>query len=243
MFSRASFRNLKHMAKKGIMKRVGLTESTPEDPRFKALLVALDRAKRELKGIYNTTRDVVISGKMYNKNLEKFCGPGLKGENLYNKETEFLRVIEERLYPTLGRIITKHVDRLSMMIIEYKTAKLKFDSTQFQTVKDIQKQGSDVAVENPELIMQSNPDLVALKEAYIVSKDKVREQRDVIVSQLQNNVRRRLTELTEASDTHHHRMYCRYFKERLTKMVEMFGDGALRARSATFTHLPTRERC
>lgn len=202
------------------MKRIGRTESTPEDPGFKDLLDGIDKVKSELKDIYISARYVVISGKQYNSNIEKFFGAGLQGEDLFIKESTFLRVMEERLCPALGSIINKELERLSESIVEYKSAKLKFDSAHFRTLKDINKanKGTPVTIDNnSEEIMEANPDLPELKKAYMVSKQNVLRRRDVFQFNLNAKINKKLDMLREASDSEHHQLYCKHFKERLLK--------------------------
>jgi len=223
------------------MKRIGRTESTPEDPGFKDLLDNVDKVKSELKDIYTTARYVVIWGKQYNSNIEKFFGAGLKGEDLFMKEGSFLRVMEERLCPALGSIISKELERLIESIVEYKTAKLKFDSTHFKTLKDIKSKGA--TTENPDEVMQANADLPVLDEAYFASKQNVLKQRDIFQFNLNAKINKRLDMLREASDSEHHQLYCKHFKARLVRISKICDDGfrlGKLKRRATFSHVQKR---
>jgi len=241
MFSRATFRNLKHKTKKSLMLKIGQTESQPEEPDFKHLLNILDEAKKELKDIYNAARSVATSGKKFNENLEKFCGFGLRSEDVFSKDTEFLGTLEERVCTAMGRIVNVNVQDLNEAIVKYKTAKLRFDAIHFKTVKAMRKQGKHVMVEDANEVMEANPDLPALNEAYLDAKVKVRAQRDLIVSHLKTKVANRLDELCEISNAEHHQLYCKYFQERLQKTIEICSEEpaaeevAKLARSNTFS--------
>jgi len=238
MFSRNSLRNLKHKAKKSMMIRIGRTESRPEDPGFRDLLVKIERMKNALKDTYNTMRYVVLSGKPHNKNIEKMCGAGIKGEDLFIKEGLFLREIEDGLSPALGRIIGKDIEKLNALIVEYKSAKLKFDTSVFKTMKSIRKQGMAVAEENDDEVMEANENLPPLKQALVVSKRKVIWQRDVVLKNLSTKVGKKLDELKEVSDTQHHQLYCQYLKNRLDEAYQSCANGnAIKTlmRSQTFT--------
>jgi len=241
MFSRASFRNLKHKTKKGLMLKIGQTESQPEEPDFKHLLNTLDEAKKEVKQIYNAARSVATSGKKFNENLEKFCGFGLRSEDVFSKDTEFLGTLEERVCTALGRVLNKDVKDLNEAIVRYKTAKLRFDAIHFKTVKQMRKEGKPVMVEHANEVMQSNAELPTLNEAYLDAKSKVRAQRDLIVSHLKTKVASRLDELCEVSSAKHHQLYCKYFQQRLQKTIDVCSEEpaaeevAKLARSNTFS--------
>jgi len=241
MFSRASFRNLKHKTKKSVMLKIGQTESQPEDPDFKHLLNTLDEAKKELKEIYNAARNVATSGKKFNENLEKFCGFGLRSEDVFSKDTEFLGTLEERVCTALGRIVNKDIKDLNEAVVQYKSAKLRFDAIHFKTVKAMRKEGKSVTVEHANEVMASNKELPALNEAYLDAKSKVRAQRDLIVNHLQSKVGSRLDELGEVSKAEHHQLYCKYFQERLLKTIDVCNEKpaaeevAKLARSNTFS--------
>jgi len=223
------------------MLKIGQTESQPEEPDFKHLLSILDEAKKELKEIYDAARSVATSGKKFNENLEKFCGFGLRSEDVFSKDTEFLGTLEERVCTALGRIVSVNVQELNEAIVQYKTAKLRFDALHFKTVKAMRKQGKHVMVEHANEVMEANPDLPALNEAYLDAKAKVRAQRDLIVSHLKTKVASRLDELCEISNAEHHQLYCKYFQERLQKTVEICNEEppaeevAKLARSNTFS--------
>jgi len=223
------------------MLKIKQTESQPEEPDFKHLLSTLDEAKKELKEIYNAARNVATSGKKFNENLEKFCGFGLRSEDVYSKNTEFLGTLEERVCTALGRIVNKNVKDLNEAIVQYKTAKLKFDAIHFKTVKAMRKGGKAVTVEQAHEVMEANADLPALNEAYMDAKARVRAQRDLIISHLQTKVASRLDELCEISTAEHHQLYCKYFQERLQKTVDVCSEEpvaeevAKLARSNTFS--------
>jgi len=223
------------------MLKIGQTESQPEEPDFKHLLSTLDEAKRELKEIYNAARNVATSGKKFNKNLEKFCGFGLRSEDVFSKDTEFLGTLEERVCTALGRIVNKNVVDLNEAIVQYKTAKLRFDAIHFKTVKAMKKEGKSVMVEHANEIMEANADLPALNEAYLDAKATVRAQRDLIVGHLKTKVASRLDELCEISTADHHQIYCKYFQERLRKTIDVCSaepaaeEVAKLARSNTFS--------
>jgi len=242
IFSRATFKNIKHKTKKGLMKRIGSTESQPEDPIFKNILTTLTEVKQNLREFYNMSRSVATSGKQFNENLEKFCGFGIRSEEVFTKEAEFLNVLEERVCTAIGRIVNKDLNTLDEVIVQYKTAKLKFDALHFKTVKQMRKKGIAVTVEQADDVMLANANLPARLEAYLAAKLNVRMQRDVILTHLKTKVENRLEELRLVSDAQHHQLYCRYLKERLTKTVEICSQelsneevGAL-VRGNSFSH-------
>jgi len=218
MFSRSSIRHLKHKAKKSVLKRIGMTESSLEEPAFKDILANVNLVRSELKDMHYSSRLVVITGRHYIDSLAKFCGDGLKGEELYNKEAVFLRLLEERVCPAIGSLLNRDLGKMSELIVEYKTAKLKFDTAHFKTIKDIEKKG--MSAENDDEIMQ-NGDLQALKDSYDASKLKVIEQRDVLLSHLDTKVGKTLEELREASDTQQHQLYCQFIKEKISNTAKM----------------------
>jgi len=242
LFTRAKFKNLTHKTKKSLMLKIGQTESQPEEPEFKHLLTTLSAAKRELKEIYDDTRKVANSGKKYNENLEKLLGFGLRSEDVFNKDVEFLATLEERVSTALGRIVNKDVNTLNEAIVHYKKAKLKFDALHFKTVKKIRKEEKkNVTFEDADEIMQANGDLPELHEEYLRAKQDVRSLRDVIVTHLKTKVVSRLEELREVSNTKHHQLYCKFFEERLKKTVSICNEKpneeiSTLVRSNTFSH-------
>jgi len=224
IFSRAFIRNLKHKTKKGIMLKIGKTESQPEDINFKHFLSTLDEVKKQLREIYSNSCSVAVSGKRFNEKLEKICGFGIRSEEVFTKETEFLNTLEDRVCSALGRIVNKDINTLDEMIVQYKTAKLNFDSLHFKTVQEMRKRGITVTVEKADDVMQFNPDLPSLNAAYLMAKQNVRSQCDIILAHIQTKVYGRLEELREVSNAQHHQVYCRYFKERLAKTVELCNE-------------------
>merc|ERR1711920_708878 len=119
--------------------------------------------------MHNSSRLVVVTGRRYLDSLAKFCGDRLRGEDLYNKEAVFLRLLEERVCPAIGSLLNKDLEKMRELIVEYKTAKLKFDTANFKTQKDVEKKGS---VENDDEVIQVNEDLQALKDSYVTSKER-----------------------------------------------------------------------
>jgi len=225
-FSKAAFRNLKHKTKKSLMLRIGRTESQPEDPKFKYLLSSLSELKKQLREMYNTSRSVAASGNQMNENLEKFCGFGLRSEEIFTKEADFINILEDRVCTALGRIVRKDLNTLFEVTVRYKTAKLKFDALHFRTVKQLRKQNQTGTIDHDDEVMQANDDLPALKEAYLDAKAQVRLQSDTILTHLKTKVEERLEELQAASDAQHHQLYCRYIKERLSKIVQICSEEA-----------------
>jgi len=225
MISRSSIRNLKHKAKKSVLIRIGRTESSKEDPAFKELLSNVNQLKSELKDMQQSARLVVVTGRQHNDSLEKFCGAGLKGEDMFNKEDTFLRILEDRVCLALGNIISKDVEMLSDSIVEYKTAKLKFDSAHFKTLKNMKKNGDSDSIKNADEIVESNKELSELKDSYVASKAGVFSKVDVLRSHLNTRVSKSLEELSEASDMQHHQMYCQYIKEKLVKTSKICCGG------------------
>jgi len=225
-FSRASFRNLKHKAKKGILLRIGMTESQPEEPDFKHLLLALNGVKEKLREMYKASRAVVASAKQFNSNLEKFCGIGLRSEEVFKKEVEFVSTLEERVCTALRRMVNNDMSAQDELIVQYKTAKLKFDYLHFKTVKNMRKNGLHVTVKEANAVMKAHADLPGLQEAYLVAKREVRLQRSVILTQLKTEVESKLEELRAVSGAQHHQLYCRYFKERLNNTMKICSEEA-----------------
>jgi len=224
MFSRSSIRHLKHKAKKSVLIRIGKTESSQEEPAFKELMANVNLVRSELKDMYNSSRLVVVTGKQYFNSLAKFCGDRLRGEDLYNKEALFLRLLEDRVCPAIGTLLNKDLEMMRELIVEYKTAKLKFDTAYFKTQKDIEKKKGVSAEDNDE-VMQLNEDLQALKDSYGTSKESVTKQRDVILSNLNTKLGTTVEELSEASDTPQHQLYCQYIKEKISKTAKICIEG------------------
>jgi len=224
MFSRSSIRHLKHKAKKSVLIRIGKTESSQEDPVFKDLMTNVNLVRSELKDMHNSSRLVVVTGRRYIDSLAKFCGDRLRGEDLYNKEAVFLRLLEERVCPAIGSLLNKDLAKISELIVEYKSAKLKFDTAYFKTQKDIEK-NTGVPAENDDDVMQANENLQALKDTYVTSKVRVTEQRDLLVSNLDTKLGTTLEELSEASDTKQHQLYCQYIKGKISKTAKMCVEG------------------
>jgi len=220
MFSRSSIRHLKHKAKKSVLIRIGKTESSQEDPVFKDLVTNVNRVRSELRDMHNSSRLVVVTGRRYLDSLAKFCGDRLRGEDLYNKEAVFLRLLEERVCPAIGSLLNKDLEKMTALIVEYKSAKLKFDTTYFKTQKDFEKKTGEPA-ENDDEVMQANENLQALKDTYVTSKVRVTEQRDVILSNLDTKLGTTLRELSEASDTQQHQLYCQYIKGKISKTAKL----------------------
>jgi len=225
MFSRSSIRHLKHKAKKSVLIRIGKTESSQEDPVFKDLMFNVSLVRSELKNMHNSSRLVVVTGRRYINSLAKFCGDRLRGEDLYNKEAVFLRLLEERVCPAIGSLLNKDLAKMSELIVEYKSAKLKFDTAYFKTQKDIEKK-TGVPAENDDEVMQVNENLQALKDSYVMSKERVTEQRDVLLSNLDTKLGTTVDELSEASDTQQHQLYCQYIKGKISKTAKMCIEGS-----------------
>jgi len=225
MFSRSSIRHLKHKAKKSVLIRIGKTESSQEDPAFKELMANVNLVRSELKDMHNSSRLVVVTGKQYFDSLPKFCGERLRGEDLYNKEAVFLRLLEESVCPAIGSLLNKDLEKMRGLIVEYKTAKLKFDTAYFKTQKDIEKKKS-VSDENDDEVMQPNEDLQALKDSYVTSKESVTKHRDDLLSNLETKLGATVEELSEASDTQQHQLYCQYIKEKISKIAKICIEGS-----------------
>merc|ERR1719245_3020466 len=127
------------------------------------------------------------------------------------------------------------------LIVEYKTAKLKFDTANFKTQKDVEKKGS---AEDDDEVVQANEDLQALKDSYVASKERVTEQRDVLLSHLESKLGATVEELKGASDTEQHQLYCRYIKEKISKTAKMCIEGSanpfkpIRSKSLTMRQSP-----
>jgi len=241
MFSRARLKKLKHKTKKGMMLRIRRTESQPEDPNFKHFLATLCEIKVELKDMYNNSCRIAAAGKKHYKYLEKLGGLGLSNEDVFSKEVEFLNKLEELVCSALGSIVFKDIKRLNELVLRYKTAKLKFETAHFKTVKNMRRAGMTVVLRNSDKIMKANKDLPILHKAYIASKWKLRSWRDMILSNLRSTIGTRIAELAEVSSADHHLLYCQYFKKRLRKTLEFCGDEVVSEktkyeRRATFSY-------
>jgi len=202
------------------MLKIGQTESQPEDPNFKQLLSILNEVKQQIRDMYTTCQSVTASGKQYIEKLEEFCGFGLRSEEVFNKEAEFINTLDDRVCNALGRIVNKDIKTMDEVIVQYKTAKLNFDALHFKTVKKMRKNGINVTVEQADEVMLANVDLPAFNEAYLAAKENVRLQRELLLTHLTTKIETRLEELREVSNTEHHQLYCRYFKERLAMTIE-----------------------
>jgi len=225
MFSRSSIRHLKHKAKKSVLIKFGKTESSQEDPAFKELMANVNLVRSELKDMHNSSRLVVVTGKQYFNSLARFCGDRLRGEDLYNKEAVFLRLLEDRVGPAISSLLSKDLEKMRELIVEYKTAKLKFDTAYFKNQKDIEKK-KGLSEENDEEVVQVNEDLQALRDLYVTSKESVTEQRDVLLSNLDTKLGATVEELSEASDTQQHQLYCQYIKEKISKIAKICIEGS-----------------
>jgi len=210
------------------MKRIGLTESRPENENFKAMLDDLSTLKTELKEVHKTALGVFASGKEFHEELEKFCGLAIRSEHVFFKETEFLNSLGDKVCSTLSKIIEKDFNTLTDLIAKYKTAKLQFDAAHFQTSKKMKKLGGGPAADdtNEDNIMQSNSNLTVLYQEYTAAKDIVCAQRDVIVANLQKKVGRQLLELRNVSGAQHHQLCCIYFAQKLIHIAQICNDKA-----------------
>jgi len=244
-FSRASLKNLKHKTWKGTLLRIGMTESQPEDPEFKHLLITVDEIKPKLRELYKESCAVVAAGKEFNNDLEKMCGLGLS-EEVFKRETEFLSNFEVQVCTALRTIVKTDIITLDELIVKYKAAKLRFDSLHFKTVKKMRKNGIIVKVEEADNVMKAHSDLPALHEAYLAAKLEVSSRRDVILNTLKTMAKSSLEELQEISEPPHHQLYNRYFKERFASIAEMCSAEAskeeisLLVRGNTFSNHRTR---
>jgi len=237
----SKFKKLKHKTKKSFMLKIGQTESQKEDEDFLHLLSTLSEAKVLLKAIHNASRAVASSGRKFNEDLEKLLGFGLRSEDVFNKDAEFLGTLEERVCTALGRIVNRDINQLNDAIVHYKKAKLKFDALHHKTVKKMRKGGQTVKVENADEVMNADPELWDLNEKYLESKVQVRSKRDVIIAHLKTDVAGRLEELQGVSDAEHHQLYCQKFDERLKKTIEIISEESNEevsklVRGNTFSH-------
>jgi len=198
------------------MKRIGKVESSTEDPNFKAILSAMEKLKLELKEFQFHTNAAAQAGKTYTAAIEHFCGSSVKGEKLYNKEDSFVRAIQERFAPTLDHLVTIEIPKMEELVVAYKTAKLKFDSTYSQTVKDMRKKeiaGSD----KHEEVMKFNDRLPVLQKGYFDSKKEIINQQNVLKGRLENEVSSALLEVLAASDAEHHQLYVDFMERRIVR--------------------------
>jgi len=116
----SKFKKLKHKTKKSFLLKIGQTESQKEEENFLHLLSTLKEAKTLLREIYNASRAVANSGRKFNDDLEKWLGIGLRSEDVFNKDAEFLGTLEERVCTALGRIVNKDINDLNNAIVHYK---------------------------------------------------------------------------------------------------------------------------
>jgi len=216
MFSKTSYKAFKHKAKKGMMKRIGMVESRPEDPNFKAILAAMEKLKLEVKEFHFQTYGAAQAGKSYNNSIEHFCGPDIKGEELFNKEDSFISAVQERFHPTLDQLVEVEIPKMEELVVAYKTAKLKFDSTYFQTVKDMKKK-EIAGFDKHEEVLKTDPNLPALQQSYFDSKKEIINQQDVLKGRLENEVNNALLAVQEASNAEHHQLYVEYMKKRIVR--------------------------
>jgi len=226
MFSKTSYKAFRHKAKKGMMKRIGKVESRPEDANFKAILSAMVKLKLELKEFQFQTNAAAQAGKTYNNSVENFCGTGIKGEELYNKEDLFISTLHECFAPTLDNLVTIEIPKMEELVVAYKTAKLKFDSTYFQTVKDMRKKeigGSDVFEE----VMKNNPNLTSYQQSYFDSKREIINQQNVLKGRLENEVSNALSEVQRASNADHHQLYIDFMMKRVSKTASICNGTAV----------------
>jgi len=198
------------------MKRIGKVESRPEDPNFKAILSAMEKLKLELKEFQFQTHGAAQAGKTYNSSIEHFCGSGIKGEKLYNKEDLFVSAVQERFAPTLDHLVTIEIPKMEELVVAYKTAKLNYDSTYFQTVKDMRKK-EIAGFDKHEEVMKNNDKLPALEQSYFDSKKEIINQQNVLKGGLENEVTSGLLEVQEASDAEHHLLYVDFMKRRIVR--------------------------
>jgi hypothetical protein len=226
MFSKTSMKALKHKAKKGMMKRIGKVESRPEDPKFKDILAAMEKFKLEIKDFQFHANGAAQAGKSYNSSIEHFCGPGIKGEGLFNKEDLFVSAVQERFGPALDNLVITEIPKYDELVVAYKTAKLNFDSIYFQTVKEMRKKeinGSD----NHEEVMKNNISLAGLQQSYFDSKKDILNQQDIFKGRLENEVSSALSEVHEASDAEHHQLYVDFMKKRIARTAAICGGTAV----------------
>jgi len=226
MFRKTSYRNLRHKAKKGMMKRIGKVESSTEDPNFKAILSAMVKLKLELKEFQFQTNAAVQAGKTYINSIENFCGSGIKGEELYNKEDLFISTLHECFAPTIDNLVTIEIPKMEELVVAYKTAKLKFDSTYFQTTKDMRKkeiEGSDVFEE----VMKNNANLTSYQQSYFDSKREITNQQNVLKGRLENEVSNALSEVQRASNAEHHQLYIDFMTKRVSKTASICNGTAV----------------
>jgi len=226
MFSKTSYKQFRHKAKKGMMKRIGKVESRPEDPNFKAILSAMVKLKLELKEFQFQTNAAAQAGKTYNNSVENFCGSGIKGEALYNKEDLFISTLQECFAPTLDNLVTIEIPKMEELVVAYKTAKLKFDSSYFQTVKDMRKKeigGSDVFEE----VMKNNANLTSYQQSYFDSKREIINQQNVLKGRLENEVSNALSEVQRASNAEHHQLYIDFMMKRVSKTASICNGTAV----------------
>lgn len=216
MFSKTSYKALKHKAKKGMMKRIGMVESRPEDPSFKAILSAMEDLKLALREFHFQIDGAAQAGKSYNNSIEHFCGPDIKGEELFNKEDLFISAVQERFHPTLDQMVQVEIPKMEELVVAYKGAKLKFDSTYFQTVKEMKKK-EIAGFEKPEEVLKNDANLPALQQSYFDSKQDIINQQDVLKGRLENDVTNALLEVQEASNAEHHQLYVEYMRKRIVR--------------------------
>jgi len=229
MFSKTSFKSLKHKAKKGVLTKIGMHEEKQEDPVFQAVLFSVTNFKNELKDISFKAHGLGSAGTGYNNAIAFLCGDGLKGEWLFDKEQKFIDSIKESLCQVLSKIIETDIPEMDTLVIKYKGAKLDYDRLYYQTVKDMTKKEIE-GTDNRGEVHKNNTNLPILREGWEKAKKAVIDQRNVYKGRLDNEVLKALQEVTDVSDAPHHRLYIDYFKERILITSAMCDSGTVSAR-------------
>jgi len=237
MWSSTSYRSFKHKAKKGVLQTIGMTEERQEDSVFQAVLFSVVQFKTQIKDIHFKVHGLANAGIEYNNALEYLCGSGLKGEQLFNKEQKFVNCLKECLSKVLSAILDRDIPVMDELMLVYEAAKLEYDKTYFQTVKEMKKKDVPGA-DNEDDVVKYNEHAAETRKTWLTSKKAVVDHRNVLKGRLDNEVVKALEEVSDVSDADHHRLYCEYFKERILITSAMCTSGTVSSRN---TAVPIKE--
>jgi len=214
MWSRTSFRSLKYKAKKGVLKKIGMTEDQQEGSDIQAALSSAKQFKTDMRDIHFKVRGLANAGSEYNNTLVYLCGSGLKGEQLFNKEQIFVESLRECLCPVFATILETDIPEIEELILVYKAAKLDYEKVYFQTVKEMKKKEVPGA-DDLEEVLKYNESVGQTRKTWMESKNEVLNLRDKLKCRLDNEVLKALAEVHDFCDTDRHRLYCEYLKKRI----------------------------
>lgn len=235
------WKNLRHKAKKGMMKKLGSTRSTKEDPVFTAVLFSIEKLNKEVTDMKQKATDVAAKGKAMNVALEHFCGSSVMGEDLFIKQCQFIHALNDCLCHELDKIVTEDIPKMEEIILEYKGCKLSYDTSRFKTEKDMEKKGISVTGKEEkkrEEIHQHSTVLPGLWEEYQTSKKQVLDHRLVMQGRLENDIIKALRDVDDASGAPHHKLYIEYFRKRVITTSTLCNSGTISSRESALPIKP-----